>query len=196
MCLGALYYAAPEQVFFAATREQESEHYEDGNRYMSLSSLYDEYAKSPAQRSLPATQGETDDPTTRRPDDPVPSLDRGPPRVALSRARPGAASRAPGHGAHRRAAGLAQHTLAAEADLLQGPLLGGVVHVRAGLEPVDVRHREQAPREGAEVWRGESGSNADCHAASNCATQTRWAAGAGSTPNGSRNSGSGRSAFT
>lgn len=67
MCLGALYYAAPEQVFFAATREQESEHYEDGNRYMSLSSLYDEYAKSPAQRSLPATQGETDDPTTRRP---------------------------------------------------------------------------------------------------------------------------------
>ena len=63
MCLGALYYAAPEQVYFAATREQESEHYEDGNRYMSLGSFYDEYAKTPDQRSLPLTQGETNDPT-------------------------------------------------------------------------------------------------------------------------------------
>ncbi|UZJ24279.1 nucleoside deaminase [Rhodococcus antarcticus] len=63
MCLGALYYAAPEQVFFAATREQENEHYEDGNRYMSLSSFYDEYTKPPERRSLPATQGPTDDPT-------------------------------------------------------------------------------------------------------------------------------------
>jgi guanine deaminase len=63
MCLGALYYAAPEQVFFAATREQEDEHYEDGNRYMSLATFYDEYAKDPADRALPTSQGPTDDPT-------------------------------------------------------------------------------------------------------------------------------------
>lgn len=63
MCLGALYYAAPEQVVFAATREQEGEHYEDGGRYMSLATFYDEYAKDPAERALPTAQGATDDPT-------------------------------------------------------------------------------------------------------------------------------------
>lgn len=62
MCLGALYYAAPEQVVFAATREQEGAHYEDGNRYMSLATFYDEYAKAPTQRALPTTQGATEDP--------------------------------------------------------------------------------------------------------------------------------------
>ena len=51
MCLGALYYAEPERVVFAATREQEGEHYEDGGRYMSLSSFYDEYAAAPADRA-------------------------------------------------------------------------------------------------------------------------------------------------
>ena len=63
MCLGALYYAAPERVVFAATREQEGEHYEDGNRYMSLGTFYDEVAKDPADRALPMSQGPTDDPT-------------------------------------------------------------------------------------------------------------------------------------
>ena len=62
MCLGALYYAAPEQVVCAATREQEGEHYEDGNRYMSLGTFYAEYAKPPAERSLPVRQGAVDDP--------------------------------------------------------------------------------------------------------------------------------------
>lgn len=61
MCLGALYYAAPEQVIFAATREQENEHYEDGGRYMSLSTFYDEYAKAPEDRALPTSQAETSD---------------------------------------------------------------------------------------------------------------------------------------
>jgi tRNA(Arg) A34 adenosine deaminase TadA len=62
MCLGALYYAAPERVVFAATREQEGEHYEDGGRYFSLATFYDEYARPEADRSLPMSQGEVDDP--------------------------------------------------------------------------------------------------------------------------------------
>ncbi len=62
MCLGALYYAQPDAVVYAATREQESEFYEDGNRYMSLDSFYDEYAKDIADRTLPARQGDTADP--------------------------------------------------------------------------------------------------------------------------------------
>lgn len=61
MCLGALYYAAPERVVFAATREQEGEHYEDGGRYFSLDSFYGEYAKPEAERALPMSQGEVDD---------------------------------------------------------------------------------------------------------------------------------------
>lgn len=63
MCLGALYYAAPEQVYFAATREQENEHYEDGGRYMTLASFYDEYAKPISAQRLPLTQVTVTDPT-------------------------------------------------------------------------------------------------------------------------------------
>lgn len=63
MCLGALYYAEPERVVFAATRQQEGEHYEDGGRYMTLASFYDEYASAPADRALPAVQGEHPHPT-------------------------------------------------------------------------------------------------------------------------------------
>ncbi len=63
MCLGALYYAEPEHVFFAASREQEGEHYEDGGRYMSLATFYAEYALDPGERALPATQADLDDPT-------------------------------------------------------------------------------------------------------------------------------------
>jgi guanine deaminase len=57
MCLGALYYAEPERVIYAATREQEGEHYEDGGRYMTLATFYDEYAAAPEDRALPSTQG-------------------------------------------------------------------------------------------------------------------------------------------
>ncbi|WIA99462.1 hypothetical protein [Curtobacterium sp. MCBA15_012] len=63
MCLGALYYAQPDRVVFAATREQEGEHYEDGNRLMTLATFYDEYAKPVADRNLPTEQGSVDDPT-------------------------------------------------------------------------------------------------------------------------------------
>ncbi len=63
MCLGALYYAQPDRVLFAATREQEGEHYEDGNRLMSLGTFYDEYAKPIAERALPSRQVQVDDPT-------------------------------------------------------------------------------------------------------------------------------------
>ncbi|GAA1995994.1 nucleoside deaminase [Nakamurella flavida] len=63
MCLGALYYAEPEKVVFAATREQEGEHYEDGGRYMALATFYGEYAAAPADRALPGVQGEHPHPT-------------------------------------------------------------------------------------------------------------------------------------
>ncbi len=63
MCLGALYYAEPEHVVFAASREQEGEHYEDGGRYMSLSTFYTEYALEPRERALPTTHADLDDPT-------------------------------------------------------------------------------------------------------------------------------------
>lgn len=63
MCTGALYYADPEQVLFAATREQEAEHYEDGNRWMTLLGFYDEYAKKVTDRNLPHAQGQVEDPT-------------------------------------------------------------------------------------------------------------------------------------
>ncbi|GAA2013069.1 nucleoside deaminase [Nocardioides kribbensis] len=63
MCLGALYYAAPDRVLFGATREQEGEHYEDGGRWMTLATFYDEYAREPADRSLPSAQVAVEDPT-------------------------------------------------------------------------------------------------------------------------------------
>lgn len=63
MCLGALYYAAPEQVYYAASRDQEDEHYEDGGRYMSLATFYDEYAKPISEQNLPSVQVSTEDPT-------------------------------------------------------------------------------------------------------------------------------------
>ena len=61
MCLGALYYADPERVVYAATREQEGEHYEDGGRYMTLAGFYDEVGPA-GERSLPLERGESDDP--------------------------------------------------------------------------------------------------------------------------------------
>ncbi|MEP7091747.1 MAG: nucleoside deaminase [Nocardioidaceae bacterium] len=62
MCLGALYYAAPEQVYYAASRDQEDRHYEDGGRYMTLATFYDEYTKPASERNLPSTHVTTDDP--------------------------------------------------------------------------------------------------------------------------------------
>ena len=63
MCLGALYYAQPARVVFAASREQESEHYEDGNSLMTLDTFYDEYAKPVDERTLHADQGPSEDAT-------------------------------------------------------------------------------------------------------------------------------------
>ena len=50
-----------ERVVYAVTREEEGEHYEDGGRYMSLATFYDEYALAPEDRRLPAVAGRTDD---------------------------------------------------------------------------------------------------------------------------------------
>ena len=62
MCLSALYYAEPDHVFFAASREEEAEHYEDGGRYMTLLTFYDELGADPADRSLPVTRSGVEDP--------------------------------------------------------------------------------------------------------------------------------------
>lgn len=56
MCLGAVYYAQPDRLVFAVTREEEGEHYEDGNRLMSLATFYDEYTKPIDERALSAQQ--------------------------------------------------------------------------------------------------------------------------------------------
>ena len=64
MCLGAVYYSQPDRLFFAVTREEEGEHYEDGNRLMTLASFYDEYAKAPEDRALSATKIPVDAATT------------------------------------------------------------------------------------------------------------------------------------
>ena len=63
MCLGALYYAQPDRLVFGASREQEDEHYEDGNALFRLASFYDEFAKAPHERAHPARHLEPDDPT-------------------------------------------------------------------------------------------------------------------------------------
>lgn len=63
MCLGALYYAQPRSVIYAASREEEGKHYEDGNKYMSLATFYDEYPLSPKDRALPMTKAAHPDPT-------------------------------------------------------------------------------------------------------------------------------------
>ncbi|MDO9410899.1 nucleoside deaminase [Patulibacter sp.] len=63
MCLGALYYAQPDRLVHGATREQEDEHYEDGNALFRLRTFYDEFAKDPKDRALRAEQLEPDDPT-------------------------------------------------------------------------------------------------------------------------------------
>lgn len=63
MCLGALYYAQPDRVVYAASREQEGEHYEDGNRLMTLATFYDEYTKPVEDRALRAEQGTVEDAT-------------------------------------------------------------------------------------------------------------------------------------
>ena len=62
MCLGALYYAEPRSVVYAATREQENEHYEDGNGYMRLATFFDEFSLAPHDRALPMAQGPVADP--------------------------------------------------------------------------------------------------------------------------------------
>ena len=63
MCLGALYYAEPERIVFAASREQEDEHYEDGGRYTTLAGFYDEMALTPDARSLPSVHASHPHPT-------------------------------------------------------------------------------------------------------------------------------------
>lgn len=64
MCLGALYYAAPRTVVYAATRKEEAEHYEDGNKYMKLLTFYDEFRLQPSERALPMHQGSHPDPAS------------------------------------------------------------------------------------------------------------------------------------
>lgn len=53
MCLGALYYAGPDRVVFAVTREEEARFYKDDGRYFELENFYDEFGKTWPERRLP-----------------------------------------------------------------------------------------------------------------------------------------------
>ncbi|WP_150958743.1 nucleoside deaminase [Microbacterium testaceum] len=61
MCLGAVYYAQPDRLVYAVTREEEGKHYEDGNRLMSLATFYDEYVKPVEKRALPSKRVDVED---------------------------------------------------------------------------------------------------------------------------------------
>ena len=52
-CLGALYYASPDNVIFVVTREEEGRHYHDDQKYFEFENFYDEYAKPWPERRLP-----------------------------------------------------------------------------------------------------------------------------------------------
>lgn len=53
MCLGALYYAAPDRFVYLVTREQEAQHYRDDGRWVDMDRFYAEYALGVDQRRLP-----------------------------------------------------------------------------------------------------------------------------------------------
>lgn len=61
MCLGAVYYAQPDRLVYAVTREEEGKHYEDGNRLMTLATFYDEYVKPVEERALPSKRVDVED---------------------------------------------------------------------------------------------------------------------------------------
>ncbi len=60
MCLGALYYAAPDRVVYLATREQEAELYRDDGRYVQMETFYTEYGLEPGARRLPLEHSPVD----------------------------------------------------------------------------------------------------------------------------------------
>ena len=53
MCLGALYYCSPRQIFYITTREEYVTWYRDDRKYFELENFYDEFAKPVEQRRLP-----------------------------------------------------------------------------------------------------------------------------------------------
>jgi tRNA(Arg) A34 adenosine deaminase TadA len=53
MCLGALYYASPDEVAYIVTREEEGRYYRDDQKYFEFDNFYAEFAKGPQERRLP-----------------------------------------------------------------------------------------------------------------------------------------------
>ena len=54
MCLAALYYCSPDRVHYAVAREDYSVFYRDDRRYFDFDGFYEEFAKAPGDRRLPA----------------------------------------------------------------------------------------------------------------------------------------------
>lgn len=53
MCLAAMYYCSPDQVFFLTTREEYAAFYQDDRKYISFAGFYHEFSKPWNQRRLP-----------------------------------------------------------------------------------------------------------------------------------------------
>ncbi|MEB7754515.1 nucleoside deaminase [Staphylococcus pseudoxylosus] len=56
MCLGALYYASPKNVYYVTTREEYAPFYSDDRKYFELNTFYDEFSKPIQERRLPMKQ--------------------------------------------------------------------------------------------------------------------------------------------
>jgi len=61
MCLGALYYCNPDDVFSLTQREEYAEFHADDRRYFEFGEFYDEYGKEWDERELPLVHEETDE---------------------------------------------------------------------------------------------------------------------------------------
>ena len=53
MCLAAMYYCSPDRVVFLVTRDDYASFYQEGRKYITFSTFYDEFAKPWNQRRLP-----------------------------------------------------------------------------------------------------------------------------------------------
>jgi len=56
MCLGALYYCCPRNVYYINQREEYSEFYTDDTKYFNFNGFYDEFNKPLKERKLPMHQ--------------------------------------------------------------------------------------------------------------------------------------------
>lgn len=61
MCLGALYYCSPDNVFFLTQREEYEQYYTDSRKYFEFGEFYGEYEKDWDDRNLPLVHADESD---------------------------------------------------------------------------------------------------------------------------------------